>query len=233
MSSTASSPTSSSLLAAVAVLLAACVAPPPRAALPSGVLDDLRHWHAESEQPATHISLRHGVLDIDSPAGITLWLTHELAGPVRIDFDATAVSAGGPNDQVSDLNVFWMARNADGTPVLSTRRGGKFAEYDDLRTYYVGLGGNRNTTTRFRRYVGQPGNRPLLPAHDLSGPAVLLEPNRKQAITLIADGRHVEYQRDGNALFVYEDEAPYTRGWFALRTTFSHLRIENLRIRRP
>jgi hypothetical protein len=233
MSSTASSLTSSSLLAGVAALLAGCVAHPERASLPTGLLNDFRHWHVEAEQPEARTFLRNGILDIDTPAGITLWLTHELTGPVRIDFDATAVSAGGPNDQVSDLNVFWMARNADGTPVLTKRRGGRFAEYDDLETYYVGLGGNRNTTTRFRRYVGRTGDRPLLPQHDLSGPTALLAPNRRQRITLIADGRRIEYRRDGKPLFVYEDEAPYTRGWFALRTTFSHLRIENLSVRRP
>ena len=43
----------------------------------------------------------------------------------------------------------------------------RFAAYNDLKTYYVGLGGNRNTTTRFRRYIGDPETRPLLPEHDL------------------------------------------------------------------
>jgi len=59
------------------------------------------------------------------------------------------VSAGGPDDQVSDLNVFWMATNADGSAPASRNREGQFTAYKDLRTYYVGLGGNRNTTTRF------------------------------------------------------------------------------------
>jgi hypothetical protein len=232
MSSTGSSLTSSSLAALVATLLAGC-ATPGASDLPTGVMRDFRHWHPEAEQPGTRVSLRHGVLDIDTPAGVTLWLKHALAGPLRIDFDATAVSTGGPNDQVSDLNVFWMARNADDeNPPYTRHRSGRFDEYDDLVTYYVGLGGNRNTTTRFRRYVGTRGNRPLLPPHDLTGPSVLLEPNRRQRITLIADGAHIEYRRDGKPLFVYVDDAPYTEGWFALRTTFSHLRIENVRIRR-
>jgi hypothetical protein len=217
------------LIGVAAALLVGCAANP----LPTGLLHDFRHWVVESENPAARIRLRHGVLDIDTPAGLTLWLSHELVGPVRIDFDATLVSAGGPNDQVSDLNVFWMARDPGGTPVPSGRRSGRFQDYDDLETYYVGLGGNRNTTARFRRYVGEPGNRPLLPRHDLSGPGVLLVPNRRQRITLIADGPRIEFRRDGIALFVYEDDAPYTRGWFALRTTFSHLRIESLRVRRP
>jgi len=197
----------------------------------SAVLDDFRHWTVESEQPAI-VSLRRGVLDIDSPAGITVWLNHEIQGPVEIEFQATAVSAGGPNDQVSDLNVFWMARNAgDPRPPFVKHRSGRFAEYDDLLTYYVGLGGNRNTTTRFRRYVGEPGNRPLLPEHDLSAPRYLLVPNKPQTIRLVTNRHSIEYWRDGEQLFHLEDPAPYTAGWFALRTTWSHLRVRNLRIR--
>ncbi len=172
-------------------------------------------------------------MDIDTPAGITVWLDRELIGPVEITFDATAVSADGPNDQVSDLNVFWMARNADGTtPVHAKPRSGRFAEYNDLLTYYAGLGGNRNTTTRFRRYIGDLQVRPLLPEHDLSAADAMLVPNRRQTLTLIAAGTRIEFRRDGRPLFVYEDAAPYRRGWFALRTTHSHLRIQDLRIRR-
>jgi hypothetical protein len=58
----------------------------------------------------------------------------------------------------------------------------------------------------------------------------MLAPNRKQTITLIADGSRVECRRDGETLFVIDDPAPYTRGWFALRTTYSHLLIRALRI---
>ena len=60
----------------------------------------------------------------------------------------------------------------------------------------------------------------------------MLVPNRKQTITLIADGSHIEYRRDGVALFTLEDPSPYRQGWFALRTTYSHLRISHLRISR-
>ncbi|HYJ39743.1 MAG TPA: DUF6250 domain-containing protein, partial [Steroidobacteraceae bacterium] len=96
--------------------------------------------------------------------------------------------------------------------------------------YYVGLGGNRNTTTRFRRYIGDPVQRPLLPAHDLGSTDVLLVPNKKQSVVLIADRNTIEYKRDGVTLFRLEDRSAYTRGWFALRTTQNHLRVERLRI---
>jgi hypothetical protein len=225
MSSTASSRT---FVSALLAALAGCA---------TGPADNFRHgldqWHIEAEKPG-RISAANGILDIDVPAGVTLWFKPRLEGPVRIEFEATAIAEGGPNDQVSDLNVFWMANNADGLqPVFARQRSGAFADYNNLLTYYVGLGGNRNTTTRFRRYVGDPVNRPLLPEHDLSGPAVLLAPNRRQTLTLIADGRTIEYRRDGELLFRLDDAAPYTQGWFALRTTFSHLRIERLRIHRP
>lgn len=217
----------------LAWLLAGCATPPATGLLYSDDFVDANHWVVEHEKPSTVVA-RDGVMDIDTPAGLTLWFKHELEGPVEIEFQATAVQDGGPNDQVSDLNVFWMANNRDGAkPVYRHLRNGRFAEYDDLRTYYVGLGGNRNTTSRFRRYIGEPGNRPLLPEHDLSSSDTLLVPNRPQTITLIADGRRIEYRRDGRRLFALNDPAPYTRGWFAIRTTYSHLRIEKLRIRRP
>jgi hypothetical protein len=225
MNSTAFSNTCASFLL---LALAGCSTAPRL----SGVLSDLRLWSVEKEQAATVVSVRNGVIDIDTPAGVTVWLREEIVGPAVIEFDAIAVAAGGPNDQVSDLNVFWMARNRDGSSPLSTPRSGRFGGYDDLTTYYVGLGGNRNTTSRFRRYVGETGNRPLLPEHDLAVPEALLVPNQSQRITLVANGGHIEYRRDGRPLFVYEDAAPYTRGWFGFRTTSSHLRIENLRIRR-
>lgn len=233
MSWTASSNTSAKGLLLVGLAcVAGCATRPPADKLLyhedfSGGLD---RWQIEAEQPA-RVSVREGELDIDTPAGITLWFKPELQGPLRIEFEATAVSEGGANDQVSDLNVFWMASNRDGQePVFARARSGKFAEYNNLITYYVGLGGNRNTTSRFRRYIGDPENRPLLSEHDLSTPSVLLVPNKKQTITLIADRHTIEFRRDGQRIFRFDDPAPYVGGWFALRSTFSHLRIDNLRI---
>lgn len=190
-------------------------------------------WRVEAEQPAR---VRFGdVIDVDTPAGLSLWFKRELVGPVSIEFDALAVSESGANDAVSDLNAFWMATDPtveDGS-VFAKGRSGAFAGYDDLKTYYVGIGGNRNTTTRFRRYVGQPGNRPLRPEHDLSGAANLLVPNRWTHVRLIADGGTIAVERDGRRIFELDDAEPYKRGWFALRTTKSHLRIRNLRIGKP
>jgi Domain of unknown function (DUF6250) len=229
MSSTASSLISNSV-ALAALLLAGCATPRGGLIARDDFRAGLAQWHLEAEQPA-RIEARDGALDVDSPAGVTLWFKPRLQGPLRIQFEAVAVSEGGVNDQASDLNVFWMASNRDGTePVYARPRSGKFAEYNDLLTYYVGLGGNRNSTSRFRRYIGDPVSRPLLPEHDLSAPDTLLTPNVWQTITLIADGSRIEYLRDGRRLFQFNDSAPYVSGWFALRSTYSHLRIRNLTI---
>jgi Domain of unknown function (DUF6250) len=231
MSSTASSRTFASAFTAL-LILTGCASPAAGKLLFRDDFSDLSNWHIEAENPG-RINAANGVLDIDVPAGVTLWFKHYLEGRLAIEFEATAVAEGGPNDQVSDLNVFWMANNVDGRqPVFAHARSGAFAGYNDLKTYYVGLGGNRNSTSRFRRYVGDPVLRPLLPEHDLGAPAAMLVPNRRQTITLIADGPHIEYRRDGEPLFQLEDAAPYEGGWFALRTTFSHLRIRHLRIHR-
>ncbi len=233
MSSTASSRTFASALAGLLLAATGCASFTPGELLHQDDFNDgLGLWHIEAEKPG-RISAANGVLDIEVPAGVTLWFKPRLSGPIAIEFEATAVAEGGINDQVSDLNVFWMASNADGRqPVFARQRSGAFAEYNDLRTYYVGLGGNRNTTTRFRRYIGDPVNRPLLPGHDLTATEFMLTPNHSQTITLIANGTSIEYRRDGRRLFGLEDTEPYANGWFALRTTFSHLRIRKLRVYR-
>jgi hypothetical protein len=191
----------------------------------------LSHWRVEAEAPS-RVSVEGGVMDIDAPEGLSIWWSEALRGPVAIEYEVMAVSAGGPNDEVSDVNAFWMATDPaapDGSP-LTRPRSGAFAAYDTLRTYYVGIGGNRNTTTRMRRYVGEPGNRPLLPEHDRSDAAALLVANRWVPVRLSADGTTVTMDLGGRRLFTMTDTAPYRRGWFALRTTRSHLRIRNFRI---
>lgn len=196
--------------------------------------DDFRNglgqWVAEMQKPGS-VSAHDGVLDIDVPAGLTLWFRPELHGPVMISYDATVVSAGGPNDRVSDLNCFWMATDPSSPKDLFAHpRDGAFPSYDSLRAYYVGVGGHDNTTTRFRRYIGSQNERPLLPENDLTSADALLVANRSQHIRLVADGHIVQFYRDDKRLLELNDPAPYTEGWFAIRTVRSHLQIRNLQI---
>ncbi|WP_414712550.1 DUF6250 domain-containing protein [Sphingobium sp.] len=199
--------------------------------------DDFRHglrqWRIEAAGDA-RVTTKGGVLGIDTPKGLTLWFLPELTGPVAIDYEVRAVSAGGPHDEVSDVNAFWMATDPAATDgsVLAKRRSGVFEDYDLLRTYYVGIGGNRNTTTRMRRYIGKAGERPLLPEHDRPGQADMLEPNRWFRLRLIADGQRVAVERDGATLFSMDDSAPYRQGHFGVRTTQSHIQLRNFSISR-
>lgn len=195
--------------------------------------DISNQWIVEAE-PGGTVAPRGGVLDVDVPGGCTVWFRRRIDGPAEIEFEAVAVDRGGANDRVSDLNCFWMARDAR-TPddVFATRRGGRFEEYNQLTGYYVGLGGNANTTSRFRRYIGDPVVRPLLPRHDLRSPDDLLVGNRWQSIRLLADGRAIRYFRNGRLMFELDDPRPYTSGWFAFRTVQSHLQFRHFRVRRP
>ncbi|MFT3869725.1 MAG: DUF6250 domain-containing protein [Nibricoccus sp.] len=189
-------------------------------------------WKAELEKGGV-VEVRNGALEIDVPGGCTVWLKTQLSGPVLISYEATVVSAGGANDRVSDLNCFWMARDARNLDhIFGQARSGKFSDYDQLRCYYVGQGGNSNKTTRFRRYIGEQKNRPLLPEHDLSAKEFLLTPNVSQTIQLVAAGGVIGYYRDGRRIFAYDDPQPYTSGWFAFRTVTNHLRLKNFRVHR-
>lgn len=188
------------------------------------------HWRTELERGGSVIAA-NGVLDINVPAGATVWFTPRLGGPLMIEYDATALSEGGANDRVSDLNCFWMATDSRSPDDLfAMRRSGAFADYNELRTYYVGLGGNSNTTTRFRRYIGSATTRPLRAEDDLRGSEDLLVANKTQHIQLIAVGRRIAFYREGRKLFEMDDPAAYTEGHFGFRTVKSHLQIRNFRI---
>jgi hypothetical protein len=60
----------------------------------------------------------------------------------------------------------------------------------------------------------------------------MLVPNQRADNPARGQRQVIEYWRDGTTHLPMEDAAPYESGWFALRTTYSHLRISHLRIRR-
>lgn len=186
---------------------------------------DLSNWLAEGRQP----EIIDGQMNLDTPVGTTVWLKPWLQGNVMIEYDVTVIGRGGPNDRVSDLNCFWMATDPchpDNLFAASEQRAGVFARYHNLNLYYVGYGGNTNTTTRFRRYNN--GNRELL--GEFTDSPHLITPNHQYHIQLIYCGNIVEYWRDGECLFRYEDPQPYSRGHFGLRTVQNHLTMDNFRV---
>jgi Domain of unknown function (DUF6250) len=188
----------------------------------------LTQWVVE-QQPGGTVSAADGKLIIDDAGGCTVWFRPRLQAPLTISYTARMSSAS----RVSDLNCFWLATDPvrpDDLFAAGHGRDGKFATYDRLSTYYVGCGGNTNSTTRFRRYDGT-GTRPLLPEHDLTASEFLLEPDRDYRITLsvTADGR-VQYRRDGIVFFDWQDPEPLRRGWFGFRTVHSRIEIRDFQV---
>ncbi len=191
----------------------------------------LEGWVVE-QQPGGTVTARDGVLVIDDAAGCTVWRREPLRAPVRIQFIATVT--GGEGRRVSDLNCFWMATDPR-TPgdffAKENGRTGKFETYDGLRTYYVGHGGNGNSTTRFRRYDGA-GGRPLRPEHDLSGAEFLLEAGRAYRIEItVEEGGRTTWARDGVVFFDFVDPEPLTEGWFGFRTVWSRIEVREFSVR--
>ncbi|MDR6980289.1 hypothetical protein J2X68_007027 [Streptomyces sp. 3330] len=192
--------------------------------------DDFRHglrrWVAELEGGGT-VTASRGTLEVDVPAGATIWFERPLQGPYVLEYTATPVAAGGANDRVSDLNNFWNAVDVRSPEDLfATPRGGALAEYDHLKTYYVGYGANSNTTTRLRRYVGEAGVRPLI----LDRTEPLLVANEPNRVRIVSDGPVVRWWNNGRLVFDHVDPEPYTGGHFAFRTTWSHFRINDFRV---
>ncbi len=193
---------------------------------------NLDSWSVEQVE-AGSVRAIDGKLHIVDAGGCAVWFRQKLKAPLLIRYEATAVAAGGRYDNVRDLNCFFMAQepNRPDFPVWKSRRSGKFSEYHNLRQYYVGMGGNRNTTTRFRRYPGT-GRRPLHPRNDLHKKRYLLEPGQTYTIRIVVYNNTVRYYRDGELLFDVRDVNPYHEGWFGFRTVDSHLAIDNFRVHR-
>ncbi len=192
-------------------------------------LHGLGQWAGE-QQPGGTVATQDGRLIIQDAGGCTLWFRRKLVAPVAISYTAT-VSA---KPRLSDLNCFWMATDPSRPGDLLAPghvRDCRFAAYDSLRTYYVGYGGNDNTTTRFRRYAGD-GTRPLLPGYDLKVKDVLLVPDRPYRITLVAVNGRVQFRRDGKVIFEFHDPSPLTEGWFGFRTVQSRIEIQDFAVRR-
>jgi len=191
---------------------------------------DLSQWVVE-QQPEGTVRIEEGRLVISDQGGCSVWFRTRLTAPVVITYTVKASSLA----RVSDINCFWMATEPDSPEdhfAQGHGRTGAFATYDSMETYYVGYGGNYNSTTRFRRYTGD-GKRPLLPEHDLSAPAFMIVPDHVYQVRLVAANGRAQFYRDGELLFDYTDPDPLEAGWFAFRTVLSRLEIDDFKVWQP
>lgn len=186
------------------------------------------NWIAEFEKSSTsHLRADNGKLDINTSAGATIWFRNKLSGNIMITYDATVIDSAGINDRVSDLNAFWMA--LDPSNENMSIRDGKFSSYDNLNLYYAGVGGNDNTTTRFRRYH-YTGEKPVI--KEYLDKDHLLEGNKIYSIKIVVVEGRTQFYLDNVLYFDYKDDNSLAEGYFAFRTTRSHQQIENFKIYR-
>ncbi len=199
-------------------------------------------WVVESEDDAfSSVSfLDNGEIDIVAPKGLTLWYKQRMTGNTVIEYESCIVTGSMINkdtpERLSDMNCFWMASEPDGSSVFKNlrKRHGVFVNQYSLRLYYLGYGGNYNSTTRFRRYDGDVRGvdsakyRPLV-LLEYTDSSHLLKPDHWYKIRLEqVDGR-VRYYVDGECIVDYLDVNPYTSGYFGFRTTLAHAKLRNFR----
>lgn len=187
---------------------------------------DTTIWKVEMvKDPDASVSVQKGKLVIDTPGGVTVWMKKLLTGNIGIEYDWKVIVNGGKNDRLSDLNQFWMANDLH-NPNLFTRNG-VFEAYDSLQLYYVGMGGNTNTTTRFRKYQGN-GQRELL--KEYLDKQHLLIPNHRYHIKITILNGQTSFYVDGKRYFDYQDSSPLTKGYFGFRSTKARHEIEHYQV---
>ncbi|MEX4002192.1 DUF6250 domain-containing protein [Paraburkholderia sp. EG285A] len=167
-------------------------------------------------------------LVLDSARGLTVWYARRLTGHYEITYTRTVLDAGGPHDRVSDLNQFWLASKPQaGQRAAPFGGSGRLSDYDALDLYYAGVGGNDNTTTRFRHYNGTP-SRPLLAEY--TTPPWLLRGNHAYHVRIVVDANGTRFYLDGKPCFAAAGPLP-DAGWFGFRSTASRQTIRDFAIR--
>jgi rhamnogalacturonan endolyase len=187
----------------------------------------LKNWilEADERQEKAKVNVEHGKLSIEAVGGVTVWFKKIISGNYIIEFKRKVVVTGGKYDRLSDLNMFWAAsdpRNKD----LFTRNG-ILEAYDSLQLYYVGMGGNTNKTTRFRKYQGN-GERTLL--KEYLDAQHLLQANKEYMVQIVVKNGTTEVLVDGEKFFSYRDSEPLSRGYFGIRTTKSHQEVKDFKV---
>ena len=195
-------------------------------------------WVIEKVSDQTIVEIKDSVLEVTATNGITLWLDQEIESPAKIEFEAKVIHHNGKFDRVSDLNCFWMANDPQHPNdffARSTWRHGTFGNYYSLSQYYVGYGGNNNSTTRFRKYDGnfdafaKEKIRPKV-IQEFTDAENLITPNHWYKIQITTIDNLVKYQIDDRLLIEFNDENPYTKGYFGLRTVKNHIQYKNVKV---
>ena len=197
-----------------------------------------KYWTVESESKDYRVTFRGDTCELLAPKGLTLWRKQAMTTDMVVEYDAQVVDEGQPEDRVSDLNAFWLASDPQHKDIWSRQqwRQGIFVRCYTLQMYYLGYGGNYNSTTRFRRYDGDERGvdslayRPAILKEYTDGDH-LLRANHWYHVKIESTGGRTRFYMDGQLLVDYLDPTPLRRGWFGFRTTLSRTRITNFQAR--
>ena len=178
----------------------------------------LEKWVAEDESAAMQLSLISDTMELVVPAGLTLWYNEFF-------------------DRLSDLNCFWAANDPlhpDHIFARSEWRNGVFKNYNTLNLFYVGYGGNENTTTRFRRYYAEYNGvddarvKPLIAEY--TDPEHLLVPGKWYHIVIRVEKEYTTYSVNGEELFRASLKPGEGDGYFGLRLLQNHVLVTGFEV---
>lgn len=192
-----------------------------------------KYWRIESEAPDYRVTFQGDTCEITAPKGLTLWRKQVFTDNTVVEYDAQVM-----DDRLSDLNCFWLASDPQHADIWQRIRWrqGIFLRCYTLQTYYLGYGGNYNSTTRFRRYTGDARGvddaayRPAI-LKEYTDSAHLLRSGHWYHIKIESLQGRTRFYVDGELLVDYLDPQPLQRGWFGFRTTLSRCRITHFRSR--
>lgn len=187
---------------------------------------DTTVWKAEiAPLPASKVYVQHGQLFLDTKGGVTVWLNRKLGGNIRIEYERKVLIDSNANDRLSDFNTFWMVTDPKNKNLFT--RDGVLESYDSLSLYYVGMGGNTNSTTRFRKYQGN-GEKTLL--QEYTDRDHLLTANEKYHIVVEVINNTIRYIVNGKIFFQYQDPSVLKEGYFGFRSTKSRQSINWIKV---
>lgn len=189
----------------------------------------MKDWTLEEASGKLHIIQKKDTMEIIAYDGFTLWYNYRLIGDYQIRYKVKMIMDGNEYDRLSDLNCFWGAndpKNPDNIFAQGTWRRGRFDRYNTLDLYYVGYGGNHNSTTRFRRYYSEyldTDNSKVRPViKEYKDPDHLLKPNKWYEICITVKDNKTSYSVNGEKLFEREVKDGECDGHFGFRLLKNH-----------
>ena len=200
---------------------------------------DTSRWLVEDHSGKAVFHTKGDTLEISTPKGLTVWYKPRLTGSYEISYRACMPMQGDSNERLSDLNCFWGAndpKHPDNLFVRNGYRNGIFQRYKTLTLYYVGYGGNYNSTTRFRQYYsGQPGQddkevRPVI--KEYTDPDHLLKAGKWYHIRIVVKKNVTRFYVNGEQLFERKIKRGEADGNFGFRLLQNHVLLAGFQVKK-